>query len=239
MSDQKHTANLSVYFLANAGLYFSTETTGLLMDGLFKTWPGFDGLPPEIEEKIMKKEAPFQNLSHLFFTHEHFDHCCHEKLQQFSDGHPEAVVYLPSVRKDSVISISITDQISITGFSTRHLLDTSPKIAHDLFLLDWEEHHFFISGDSDPVSTMKQFPEDLMESYAGRIDMAFINPFWLSLTPGRRFLEQIKPKRIFVYHLPLDTEDTMRYGEVLDRGLKRASGLQVEKAEHFLQLIHS
>ncbi|MCI6732506.1 MAG: hypothetical protein MR487_09315 [Lachnospiraceae bacterium] len=237
MSDRERNKELSIYYLANAGIYFTDGNTGLLIDGLFDAWPGFDGLPYELEEKIMKKEVPFQNLSHLFFTHEHLDHCSHEKLQQFSDGCPDIPVYRPSERNNLVISIPVTCRISVTGFSTRHLLDASPKIPHDLFLLDWEDSHFFISGDADPVSAAKQFPENLLESHAGQIDMAFINPFWLSLTPGRRFLEQLKPKRIFVYHLPLIAEDTMRYGEVLERGIKRCQGIRVEKAERFLQKI--
>ena len=40
----------------------------------------------------------------------------------------------------------------------------------------------------------------------------------------RRFLENLNPKQIFVYHMPLQVPDPLRYHEILDRGLAKYSG---------------
>ena len=51
--------------------------------------------------------------------------------------------------------------------------------------------------------------------------MAFVNPFFFFLTPGRRFLAGLNPEQIYVYHMPVRVPDLMRYHEILEQGLSK------------------
>lgn len=221
--------NPSVFFLANAGVYLTDGNSGILIDGLFDHYEGFDSMPDWLEKAILQTEPPFHRLTTLLFTHCHVDHYSREKVSFFVKNHPETRIFLPS--DENICPPDLFCRLY--PIPSKHLLDRNVIVPHTALFLSYAGQTFFFSGDSDPVSFHKQFPPKTLPDFAKRIDMAFINPFFLSLTPGRRFLMECQPARTFVYHLPIQVPDSLRYHEILERGLKRYQGPTVTPLVEF------
>ena len=110
----------SVFYIANAGIYLTCKNTGILVDGLFDPYEGFDPLPESIETAVMEKQFPFGHLSTLLFTHTHVDHYSVSKISHFLKRYPETDRILP-------------DSGSLTGLyriPSRHLLDKGKAVPH-------------------------------------------------------------------------------------------------------------
>lgn len=214
----------SVFYLANAGIYLTYENTGILVDGLFDFHEGFDPLPKPIETAIMEKQSPFDHLTALVFTHTHADHYSADKVSAFLKHYPDTDIIFP-------------DSGSFRGLSqipARHLLDKGKTVPHTAIFLRYADQNFFFSGDSDPVYLNRNIPQEIMTDFRTQIDMAFVNPFFFSLTPGRKFLDNLDPKQIFVYHMPLQVPDFLRYHEILERGINKYSGKHVQPLTQFM-----
>lgn len=222
----------SVYYLANAGIYLTDKNTGILIDGLFDHYDGFDSLPESIETAIMKKQPPFRQITTLLFTHTHIDHYSSGKVSAFLKRYPGTGCILPeqdvSVSRTAVFHPDFFPADSpaavLTQISARHLLDKGKIVPHTALFLNYAGQIFFFSGDSDPVYLNRNTSQEILSAFHGQVNMAFVNPFFFSLTSGRKFLETLEPERIFVYHMPLHVFDSLRYHEILDRGLSKYTG---------------
>lgn len=199
----------SVYYLSNASVYLDDGENGILIDGLYDPIPEFDPPVKHIEQAIFAKEPPFEHLTTLLFTHQHRDHCSLSKIHQLLQMHPSMNCQFPEQ-----LNLS-----GLTAFPSSHLLDKKQQILHQALFLSFGGQNYFISGDCDPVYLQKKLPPSIRQQFFGSIHYAFVNPFFLSLTPGRRFLEELTPKHICVYHLPLSVPDVLKYHETLKRGL--------------------
>ncbi len=214
----------SVFYLANAGIYLTHENTGILVDGLFDPYEGFDSLPSSIETAIMKKQSPFEHLTALVFTHTHADHYSVNKVSDFLEYYPDTDIILPD--SGSLMGLS--------RISSRHLLDKGKIVPHSALFFRYADQNFFFSGDSDPVFLNRNIPQEILDNFRSQTHMAFVNPFFLSLTPGRKFLDHLNPKQIFVYHMPLQVPDPLRYHEILERGLDKYTGKIVQPLTQFM-----
>lgn len=223
----------SIYYIANAGIYLESNHSGILVDGLFDPHEGFDPLPSTIENAILHKQPPFTQLSALFFTHSHADHYSPGKVSVFLKQYPQTSMYQPDqeTRGQPLLFPGLYPVPS------RHLMDKGRLVPHRALFLHFEGKNYFFSGDADPVFLYRNFPLELLSRFQNRIDMAFINPFFLSLTPGRKLLDTLAPNRIFVYHMPLQVPDSLRYHEILKRGMSRYPDKLVYPLVHFMERI--
>lgn len=231
-SNTSNISNVSVYYVANAGIYLTDGTSGILVDGLFDIHEGFDSLPAAIETAILEKQAPFTNISDLIFTHTHEDHYSPVKVSMFQSRYPQTKISLPEN------PIAHFSAYTLDTIPARHLLDKGKQVPHRALFLQYGGKNFFFSGDADPVFLNKTLSPQLRTYFQGNIDIAFINPFFLSLTPGRKFLDTLAPHQTFVYHMPLQAEDTLRYHEILERGMKKYHGtLSICLPKYFMEQI--
>lgn len=215
----------SVFYLANAGIYLTDGKTGILVDGLFDSYEGFDPLPQSIEDAVMKKQAPFESLTALLFTHTHTDHYSDRKVSAFLKQYPETTLLLP----DSQIFPGLCP------IPCRHLLDKGKTVPHTALFLEYSGQNFFFSGDSDPVYLNRNMPQEILSACRSHIHMAFVNPFFFFLTPGRKFLDNLDPEVIFVYHMPIQVQDSLRYHEILQHGLSKYT---IKTATPLLQFMY-
>ena len=80
---------LQIYHSVNAGLYISSETTGLLIDGIhLGKEVGFSDMPASLFETIRRRQGIFSNLSALVFSHLHPDHFDGERVGQLLREQP-------------------------------------------------------------------------------------------------------------------------------------------------------
>lgn len=236
-------SDISVYYLANAGIYLTDKKTGILVDGLFDHYDGFDFLPESIETAVMNKQTPFGQLTSLLFTHTHIDHYSSGKVSAFLKRYPETGCILPEQKTSASRTFSLCPFPSAADSSAslvvqvhaRHLLDKGKIVPHTALFLKYAGQSFFFSGDSDPVFLNRNIPQETLSAFCGQVSMAFVNPFFFSLTPGRKFLETLNPGRIFVYHMPLQVPDSLRYHEILNRGLSKYTGkMPVQVLDQFM-----
>lgn len=234
----------SVYYLANAGIYLTDRKTGILVDGLFDRYDGFDSLPESIETAIMERQPPFEHLTTLLFTHTHVDHYSAHKVSAYLERYPATECIFPvsdnSVTGFHTISIHADSAAAdVEQIPSKHLLDRGKIVPHTALFLKYAGQIFFVSGDSDPVNLNRIMPQEILSACRGQITMAFVNPFFFSLTPGRKFLDTLSPGQIFVYHMPLQVPDPLRYHEILDRGLaKYNSKMPVQTLSQFMCHLH-
>ena len=214
----------SVFYLANAGLYLTDHRTGILVDGLFDPHEGFDSLPESITAAIIKKESPFNSLTTLLFTHTHPDHYSPEKVTSFLRLYPDTTLLLPEIPPFG----------GLYPIPCRHLLDRGKIVPHCSFFLKYAGRNFFFSGDADPVWLNRNISPELLMGFQSKIHMAFVNPFFFFLTPGRRFLAGLNPEQIYVYHMPVRVPDLMRYHEILEQGLSKYPDKTVKPLLNFM-----
>lgn len=245
---------ISIYYIANAGVYLTDGRSGLLIDGLFEDCVCFDAIPATVCKAILAKEPPFETLSDLLVTHIHRDHYSATGVAALRQRDTQIHIDLPlnfpnALEKDSVkvFGKKFEDAVwktnplyTLVSLPCRHLMDKGKPVAHRALFLEYAGKTFFFSGDADPVFFYKSFAaSSLPAHFQGKVDLAFVNPFFLSLTAGREFLDFLQPCEAIVYHMPLEAEDQMRYHEVLERGMQRYKGtVPIRTPESFMQLLY-
>lgn len=228
--------SVSIYYLSNAGLYIDNGTTGILIDGLYSDYEGLDSMPAEIEQKIMNRETPFENLRILLFTHRHTDHFSKDKMEQFRILHPDCVTYCPEY--DTDIDLSAFPDVHLERIASRHLLNRDGVLLpHDTFILTVSQEVIFISGDADPVKLNRTMSEELKAKLTGHIDLLFCHPFFTAFTLGRRFLRELDPDQCYIYHMPILAEDVLRYHETLRRGMEKLEEGEVTPLLEFMKRV--
>jgi len=217
---------LSLAFIANCGALVSCGDSKVLIDALFdKPHPDYRAPAPEVLDKIMKGEAPFDGVDLVLVTHNHADHFDAALAVRYMEARPEPVLLAPSdaveaMRKAAadwmkiaprIVSLDLkvgekekkdVKQIPVTAFRTLHSGDReAPMNLMYLFELDgWSVFH---EGDSTGNP----------EAYQGfglgsaRVDLALVH-YWFPLDPNAsRFLQEVlKPSHIALIHLPIRLE---------------------------------
>ena len=190
-----------VYYLKNCGLFFTTTTDGILVDGLFEKYKNFDGLSNKMVKDILHLTPPFNTLHATLFTHKHPDHYSKELLNQCHFKRSNTFYHLKS-------------------FEIAHLPGPVSKITHQVFFLTINHTTFFISGDANPVQCYRK----LSKLNLPKVDYTFINPFFLKVKPGRQFLNLLNAKQNFIYHLPSNlNDDIFGYYEMIQKGQNEVS----------------
>jgi hypothetical protein len=194
-----------VYYLKNCGLYFTTKENGVLVDGLFEQYGCFDGLPSETLTSILSCQSPFEHLSSLLFTHIHPDHYSKELIKQCT-------------------FTECTDFYTLLSFEIEHLPGPAFETPHKVLFLTIEDTTFFISGDANPAWCYRKFKDMNLP----KVDYTFVNPYFLRITPGRRFLESLSPKKNYIYHLPSSpSNDEFGYYEMAREGLEKLNATEL------------
>lgn len=216
---------LDLMFIANAGVLVSSGDKKVLIDGLFdKPNPEYRAPAPEILEKILKGEAPFDGVDLLLVTHNHPDHFDALLVARYLEAQPGPLLLAPSdavaaLRKAAtdwakieprVVSFdlkvgdkAVIDRkpIPVTAFRTLHGKQESPMNLMFLFELDgWRIFH---EGDS-PGNADEYRAFGLGSA---PVDLALVH-FWfpLDLDCARFLKEALKPDHIALTHLPIRLE---------------------------------
>jgi L-ascorbate metabolism protein UlaG (beta-lactamase superfamily) len=217
---------LVLTYIANEGVMVSSGDSKVLIDALFdKPVDEYRAPSPEILDKILKGEAPFDGVDLLLVTHNHPDHFDAPLAARYLAKFPECVLVAPADAvaemckaaaewpkiKPHVVSIDLKvgekekrdlSGISLTAFRTLHSGDReSPMNLMVQFELgDWRVFH---EGDS----TVKTDECQNFGLGSAPIDLALVH-FWFPLEPNaaRLLQEVLKPDHIALMHLPVRLE---------------------------------
>ena len=220
------TGPLRLTFIANAGVLVSSGERKVLIDALFdKPNPEYRAPSPDVLEKIMAGEAPFDGIDLVLVTHDHPDHFDATLAARYMERNSGPILVAPAdavaeMRKAAadwaaieprVVPLDLKvgekaerdlKRIPVTAFRTLHGKQESPMNIMYLFELDgWRVFH---EGDSPGnVEEYRSFGLG-----GAPVDLALVH-FWFPLDPNcARFLQEVlKPDHIALTHLPIRLED--------------------------------
>ena len=162
---------------------------------------GFSSVSPELFSAVME-HPDFAEPNLIFYTHCHPDHFSQELTQQALERWPFAEAVLPERRFSSQILLSRPrQQLSLAGLSARFI-----RLPHA-----GEQY----AAVASPV--LREFLEEV-----GPVDLALVDFPWITLSKGRRFLQQfIRPKHLAVFHLPFEKDDIYGYRRAVHKTVEQ------------------
>ncbi len=217
--------SLTLTPLANAGVLVESGDAKVLIDALFeKPNPEYRAPSPDVLDKMLRSEAPFDEVDLVLVTHNHPDHFDARLAVRYLEAVSGTLLAAPA---DAVVEMrKVTDDwtkigsrvvpfdlnvgektekdigpFKVKAFRTLHGKQESPMNVMVLFDLGgWRIFH---EGDS-PGNPDEYVAFGLGE---GSVDLALVH-FWFPLQPHTaRFLQEVlKPGHIALTHLPIRLE---------------------------------
>jgi L-ascorbate metabolism protein UlaG (beta-lactamase superfamily) len=217
---------LALLYVANEGVLVSSGESKVLIDALFdKPNPEYRAPSPDVLEKIMKGDAPYDGVDLVLVTHDHPDHFDASLAARYLAASPgtvlvgpaDAVAAMRAAASDwasiepRVVSLDVEigektkkelKGISLAALRTKHSGEQeSPMNLMYLFELGgWRVFH---EGDSTGKAGV--CTDSVLGAAA--VDLALVH-FWFPLDPDcARFLqESLRPSHIALMHLPIRLE---------------------------------
>lgn len=228
---------VTITFLANAGLLLQYKDSSLLIDALQESsGTAFDGLPKELMEQICSNISPFSKIDAILFTHLHPDHFSEELAKQYLTYHPQTKVLLPEdkyietqlVRSGlfgqcvflhagkKLATYDLSSNIIVQAFQTQHLGSAYDQVPHFCYLISAGSKNILLSADMDYTR------ETLGQLQGIPIHAAFVNPyFFRALCTRHLFYGQLSAEQFYIYHIPSLSTDLGAMRRMVQRDLLR------------------
>lgn len=216
-------ATLSV----NAGLALNTDGLRIWVDAVHdQKVMDFSTLMPQMQRQLFENEA-FENPDVIAFTHCHPDHFSKSLCLEAMERYPDARLILPEQQLPRQTLISGNEMmIRVAGrlLTFRRLTHQGPEyrnVPHYGLMVEDGGEHILVLGDCELCSYELQ---DWVRDY--QIDTVFATFPWVTLPQGRRFIQDVlRPKCLFVYHLPLQKDDLCHYRAATEKWAKAMEGV--------------
>ncbi len=182
-----------VTYVGNAGFLINIGDKKILIDALFKGFEGNYELPLEVQDKLAKAQAPFDDVDLILVTHAHGDHIDLDMVRQHLQNNPKAIFastqQLVDALNDSTdrwigfnptkekSESKVISDISVEAFYLPH--GTDAKIINIGFLISVNGVTIFQTGDADfDQFTFEEFRS--LQLPERKIDLAFIQHYYLT-----------------------------------------------------------
>ena len=203
------TATLS----ANAGLSMMIGGAKIWIDALNVTKVNaFSTVTPEIRAKMRNRNA-FRDPDAIVFTHCHPDHFSQSLTEEAIAKWPRAEIMLPEQRfeKQTLVEGDVfrtkIDDAELCFLKVTHEGEPYRDVPNYAIVISDGNMNVLITGDTEVGS--KELPVALRNAGFDRIDLVFVDFPWVTLKRGREGIDSwMKPKHLFVYHLPFEEDDT-------------------------------
>jgi L-ascorbate metabolism protein UlaG (beta-lactamase superfamily) len=193
VSSYTQQVNVDVTYVGNAGFLINIGDKKILIDALFKGFAGDYELPPEVQDKLINAQAPFDDVDLILVTHAHGDHIDPGMVRQHLQNNPKAIIastqqlvdalndstdrwigYNPTKEKSDS---KVINDISVEAFYLPH--GTDARIINNGFLISVNGVTFFQTGDVDfDQFTFEEFRS--LQLPEKKIDLSFIQHFYLT-----------------------------------------------------------
>lgn len=203
----------SVSLSANAGVSLQMGPHRIWVDALHtRQAEGFSTVSPELWARMQAEEA-FTAPDVICFTHCHRDHYDRTLTARAKELWPQAKLILPEpefggqlLLQGGAVTVTLGG-LELRFFRLPHEGDGVPPAPHYGLLLSDGRFRVLIPGDCAVASTA------LAEHLRGvEIDLALLNFPWVTKKRGRVFVEEIlRPRHLFLYHLPFRKDESHRY----------------------------
>jgi L-ascorbate metabolism protein UlaG (beta-lactamase superfamily) len=224
---------LEVTYIANEGFLVSAGSSKALIDALHENPWGYENTPPEVFERMQSNDPPFDGVDLLVASHGHADHFDPGLVHEYLATHPE-VTFVGSAATVAMLQDSTgqrftevedrvtvvnpawgeTGEISVGSIKARFLtLNHSDSDTERVLtlgsLLELDGRTILHLADLVPETSAA-----FLQRYdftAEEIDMAFVDPYFLSSEVGQDLLRShIRPAHIVLMHVrPPEREDVL------------------------------
>jgi len=182
-----------VTYVGNAGFLIKVGDKKILIDALFKGYPGSYELPADIQSKLLSAMPPFDDVDLIIVTHAHGDHVDVSMVTTYMKHNPQTVFVSTKQLVDHMNDSTgrsigfnptkgqpekrIINGINIEAFLLPHGPDS--RIINNGFLISVDGTTLLHTGDVDfdqftfEEFRLHQFPEK-------EIDLSFIQHFYLT-----------------------------------------------------------
>lgn len=188
---------------SNAGMLIEIDNISILLDGVAKEFPPYEGTPIAVKEELC---SGYPDV--VAFTHSHEDHCDIDFCKRYYDDTGREVY-----NADRVVTENIGG-VELLSVSTRHI--GKFDINHVSYVINGSKTLWFM-GDASPSELKKldklQKPDVIIVPYAYTIT----EPAWRSTT-------EVGADNIILLHLPLrenDIHNLWSMTEAVTKGDKR------------------
>ncbi len=203
----------SVTLSANAGVSIRLGDCRIWVDALHtQQVEGFSTVTPELWDR-MRADRAFAPPDLICFTHCHQDHYSRSLTAQARVLWPHATLILPEQEFDGQILLQGEElrvpfqTLTLQFLKLSHEGEEFAAVPHYGLLITRDNFRILIPGDCAVASPA------LAEQIRGmKIDLALLDFPWIAQKAGREFIEQvIRPRHLFLYHLPFQEDETHRY----------------------------
>lgn len=214
--------NMELLFTVNSGFFLRAPSFGILVDGIHRgEQVGFSAVPQSIRTALRTRTAPFTCPMVFLFTHDHPDHFDPEFLAMVSA--PESV-YGPGIGALPFHDLgSGIRELSLPvgqafAFQVPHEGRSFSNVPHHALLLYLERRCLLMAGDAE-------FPPELahtMQKFCPHgVDAVCVNPYQLLSPSTLSFLSLLRPRSIFLSHLPFPQDDKLGCYALADHAAAR------------------
>lgn len=212
---------MELRYIANAGFWLGFGESAVLADGLHRgNREGYPQVGEELWEK-MKAELPTPELT--VFTHCHPDHFSSKMLGQARLVWRDTRIAAPErLGGEQILMTGERGEIELRSGSLeylrlRHEGEEYSGVPHYGLLLRGDGLRVFASGDCRVASQELADKPELRD-----VDAAILNFPWITLRAGRRCIDELlRPKKLFICHIPEPDKDTLRYREAAERAAEK------------------
>ena len=238
--------NTNIYHTVNAGLFFQTSNSGILIDGLHDGCElGFSNMPAFLQEQLENYSGIFAHTDAVLFTHMHPDHYSSEKLELLHEKKPDLRIYGPGIKYNNIKEEVLSKTVHLLKLPGCKVLIKNTIHDGEAWKYDWNQsflirigsEQYFIAGDA------KLGVDDALEFLpfiSGPLQYGFFNLYQLNSDEGRAFIQSMPFERIGLYHLPFKQDDTFHYRQLARQLLRNMpEGLPPLKILNHLEWINN
>lgn len=219
--------NAKLTFLANSGVMIEYEDRKIMVDAVHtqKVAPYSEVSEEVIEQMILNRE-PYGNIDMLFFSHHHPDHfdayTTNEMLKR--NKHIQVVCSLTCasrigsqrnfspVLESQIRRIELADYTSVS-FNIKNLPFTATALPHDGEVYRGVKNYVYtfslgrrtLMHVGDSYAARRNF--EAAGLYGKHVDYLIVPFPFIGLKDGRDIISSMKPRKVFVCHLPDRDQD--------------------------------
>lgn len=213
----------TIRYIGTDGFLIQAGGRSVLVDGLVRNLSGYTNTPERALASMKAREAPFEKLDLLLFSHAHHDHFEPRMSLDVMAAHAEAALVgdglvekeLRETGPEEAKTLGPRLKVSGTGFGQRTDLavngipltvlgvnhaDRGPGYLTLGYIMDLGPFRIYHQGDIYPDANLAFLASIPWEEM--RIDIAFFDPFFLQNETARKLvLERIRPSAVILMHM--------------------------------------